>query len=202
MLITDNHEHMFANITGSLQIGRYTTDGISRFMWSDYCTISVNDVFVQLLSKLTEEEKTTFEYILKPSVIMPTIKLLDVICGLTIRTFGYDSSVEIQVGHNVWEVYAFNRKNINYAIQTLPKEATKHCEAMSEHIETGRPITDTDAIKLRVQGKLGCNVCYKDDSPDLKLKYCSNCRLVKYCSRNCQTKDWKDHKKVCVPYKQ
>lgn len=29
------------------------------------------------------------------------------------------------------------------------------------------------------------------------LKLCGNCKKVMYCSRKCQTKDWKAHRKFC-----
>ena len=43
-----------------------------------------------------------------------------------------------------------------------------------------------------------CNVCGKECA-----KHCSRCRLVFYCSVNCQHQDWKRHKKECkiVPKK-
>ncbi|KAJ7610546.1 hypothetical protein DFH06DRAFT_1246058 [Mycena polygramma] len=41
-----------------------------------------------------------------------------------------------------------------------------------------------------------CFACFhtKDRS---ELKECGRCRLVRYCSSECQKKDWKEHKKVC-----
>lgn len=38
-----------------------------------------------------------------------------------------------------------------------------------------------------------CNVCLKEDPG----KKCGKCMLVAYCSRECQSKDWREHKKVC-----
>lgn len=39
--------------------------------------------------------------------------------------------------------------------------------------------------------------------PPVKLSYCLGCRVVKYCSKACQTTDWKQkaHKYECVVYK-
>ena len=32
-----------------------------------------------------------------------------------------------------------------------------------------------------------------------KLKHCSGCQKVCYCSRKCQKDDWRDHKVRCSP---
>ncbi|KAI6115966.1 hypothetical protein F5141DRAFT_1266072 [Pisolithus sp. B1] len=41
-----------------------------------------------------------------------------------------------------------------------------------------------------------CAACGKGDTP---LSKCGRCKTNKYCSRDCQVKDWKTHKKNCVP---
>lgn len=38
-----------------------------------------------------------------------------------------------------------------------------------------------------------CASCCQQD----QLKLCSRCRVVKYCSKACQTSDWKAHKPIC-----
>jgi hypothetical protein len=40
-----------------------------------------------------------------------------------------------------------------------------------------------------------CAVCGKNTS-----KKCAGCKEVHYCSRECQTKDWSKHKKVCTKF--
>ena len=37
---------------------------------------------------------------------------------------------------------------------------------------------------------------YCDDSHE-ELKKCGRCGLVRYCSENCQAKDWREHKSMC-----
>ena len=41
-----------------------------------------------------------------------------------------------------------------------------------------------------------CHTCHKV-AQDNALKTCSRCKKVKYCSKECQVKDWKLHKKNC-----
>lgn len=44
----------------------------------------------------------------------------------------------------------------------------------------------------------GCKVCGAKQSKDGKLLLkCARCRLVEYCSVECQKKDWKSHKTLC-----
>lgn len=45
-----------------------------------------------------------------------------------------------------------------------------------------------------------CNGCGKGEAePGSSLKHCAKCGSTKYCSRECQKTDWKEHKKVCAP---
>ncbi|KAJ7577397.1 hypothetical protein C8J56DRAFT_970759 [Mycena floridula] len=43
----------------------------------------------------------------------------------------------------------------------------------------------------------GCFYCQTRTSKKCTLKQCGRCKTVWYCSRECQAKDWKDHKKTC-----
>jgi len=43
-----------------------------------------------------------------------------------------------------------------------------------------------------------CAICGRQD----QLKLCSRCRAAKYCSKECQTRDWKAHKAICKKYGQ
>ena len=43
-----------------------------------------------------------------------------------------------------------------------------------------------------------CLHCSKGlGEPEIKFMYCSKCRKVCYCSKECQKANWKDHKLVC-----
>ena len=40
-------------------------------------------------------------------------------------------------------------------------------------------------------------VCEKCGKEAARMKKCSVCKLVRYCSEECQLGDWKSHKKSC-----
>ncbi|CAG8948710.1 hypothetical protein HYFRA_00001831 [Hymenoscyphus fraxineus] len=46
-----------------------------------------------------------------------------------------------------------------------------------------------------------CQVCEKLPTMNNKLSLCQRCKLVHYCSRECQKIDWKEHKVVCTDVK-
>jgi hypothetical protein len=48
------------------------------------------------------------------------------------------------------------------------------------------------AIMLRC-----CIVCRAEASPDLQIQYCAICQSALYCSKDCQTTHWREHKKIC-----
>lgn len=41
-----------------------------------------------------------------------------------------------------------------------------------------------------------CEVCEKNG---VKLKVCSKCKSVRYCSEECQLLDWEHHRDICKP---
>ena len=42
-----------------------------------------------------------------------------------------------------------------------------------------------------------CAQCGKEETKDLKLLSCNNCRIVRYCSKECQVLAWPKHKEMC-----
>ncbi|KAJ6592368.1 hypothetical protein B0H19DRAFT_1224383 [Mycena capillaripes] len=48
--------------------------------------------------------------------------------------------------------------------------------------------------------RVACFSCHasNEDGPTVTLKRCSGCKLVAYCSRECQQRDWREHKKLCT----
>lgn len=66
---------------------------------------------------------------------------------------------------------------------------------------------DTDRIPIGISHRkdlkkvvpgLKCHTCNADaNDADIKLKRCNKCRSVWYCSKECQTQNWKYHKSDC-----
>ncbi|TCD69322.1 hypothetical protein EIP91_008078 [Steccherinum ochraceum] len=56
-----------------------------------------------------------------------------------------------------------------------------------------------DARRKTSEASRGGQVCAKclAKAPDVSLSMCSACHQTQYCSRACQEKDWKAHKKSC-----
>lgn len=57
------------------------------------------------------------------------------------------------------------------------------------------PIEDEKEIKNGNE-KRECNYCHKCEDEE-KLKRCSRCKKILYCSKECQKEDWKKHKIEC-----
>ena len=53
------------------------------------------------------------------------------------------------------------------------------------------------------RNRKACKTCGKLNAElskeEKKLKTCSKCKRVAYCSKECQKKDWEDHKYDCRP---
>ncbi|AGE54815.1 histone-lysine N-methyltransferase / SET domain containing protein [Paramecium bursaria Chlorella virus NYs1] len=63
-------------------------------------------------------------------------------------------------------------------------------------IDTSDPY-DASVDNLMIRKNL---VCYADGCENTtNLKRCSCCRMIRYCSEECQKRDWKEHKNSCVP---
>jgi hypothetical protein len=64
-------------------------------------------------------------------------------------------------------------------------------------VEMMRKVTDTlsRTSKAATQASSVCAKCGGHGKPDLKK--CSGCRAVEYCSKACQSEDWKAHKIQC-----
>jgi hypothetical protein len=64
-----------------------------------------------------------------------------------------------------------------------------------DRIGPGTPADYKADTGLMFGGSCGAYMCWNSE-PE-KLQRCSKCLVVSYCSKECQRKDWPNHKKVC-----
>ncbi|KAJ3414632.1 hypothetical protein HDV05_006273 [Chytridiales sp. JEL 0842] len=61
-------------------------------------------------------------------------------------------------------------------------------------------LQSTRRTRMISLGLIGCIKC-SSKSPERRLKVCSRCRRVYYCSEECQRADWAEHRKNrCIPH--
>ena len=107
----------------------------------------------------------------------------------------------------VESIEEFGKNDLNgISIETPLDEAEIKC--IKELFDSFK-ITDSIAkqkinqLKQYVKRKLNlfndaCQVCGKAE----KLSACSGCKLIKYCSKDCQKDNWPRHKKLCPSLKE
>ncbi|KAJ7461847.1 hypothetical protein B0H11DRAFT_117995 [Mycena galericulata] len=52
-------------------------------------------------------------------------------------------------------------------------------------------------LSAEIQTYRTCATCYKPETKNLKFGRCAACQKTAYCSKDCQRKDWKNHKRTC-----
>ncbi|EJD38703.1 hypothetical protein AURDEDRAFT_154053 [Auricularia subglabra TFB-10046 SS5] len=88
------------------------------------------------------------------------------------------------------------------------RDGTLRPSVIEKELASGARMTQNLILarrRVRACARLGCSVVAAVAHPDeyAKLQACARCRLVRYCSRQCQQADWKGandgvaHKKVC-----
>lgn len=75
----------------------------------------------------------------------------------------------------------------------LTREALRAMVGCDAHVDLGAPRVQPIAYLCRV-----CSRSAEDAGVPALLR-CGRCKIVRYCSQQCQQRAWRDHKAFCVP---
>jgi hypothetical protein len=64
-----------------------------------------------------------------------------------------------------------------------------------------KTLQETVSTTKRINKFHHCNNCSTKETVSGEFNICSVCKLVRYCSRNCQKKHWDEHKTLCTAIK-
>jgi hypothetical protein len=185
-----------ATISGAVQVCRIIGD--RQLIWSDYCPVGTSKCVELLREKLPEKMLARYKNVMKPVLIVPkNVLIIGVSAGLALRTFDKDSAVEMTISAGVSEIFVFSRADITFASGKKIEKIKECVEATLDNIKTGRPVNIEGVEAVDSRGNIPCNKCLRTDC---LLYYCSRCRLVRYCSAECQRAEYPHHKKICKAY--
>lgn len=130
--------------------------------------------------------KSNMDKVLQHEVKELTIKLEAILEGLVFRFFSYAEGDGVSYRRQITTPEGV-RADSPYVAEFIKELNSLTRHHVQDHLnKTGDKITSE---KYRT-----CFTCQKQSDA---CKVCSGCKSIRYCSTECQSKDWKEHKKVC-----
>ena len=84
-------------------------------------------------------------------------------------------------------------------ISTISSSHEGRCNVSTKAIEKGTVILESKPLAFTVRNlSVYCSACVAASSEHVTLKHCKSCKVIYYCSRSCQQKDWLFHKEECI----
>lgn len=163
------------------------SEQVSRFCEQEFETIKGSaghqiDANVKIEIQLTNTDDvygTAITFVKKPKeIIEPTFETEDEAQTFLRRTGFPPLAPDVSAKELMQEVMEYAR--------SLPRS-----EVEKYRIFNGRPTNLEKALRI-------CFCCKKGV---YTAKCCSRCKKIYYCGKDCQTKDWPSHKKMCVKRK-
>ena len=109
--------------------------------------------------------------------------------GIEIRYF----RIPIDEGKDVGPGSSYHEKSSKYMRDIHTDRGMINCLAR----ETPCDCMKEKKTEAKSMEKLGFCFCCRREFPKGRMLMCSGCRFVKYCSKECQFRDWPAHKLAC-----
>lgn len=92
-------------------------------------------------------------------------------------------------------------KNLDRTVKEIHETAQKalieKSTAIQKNLNTRTDEKESPSHAIRTCASCHLTPIISDKAADSTLKTCSRCKNVFYCCKECQTRDWPQHKKVC-----
>lgn len=170
-----------------------------RIIWSDFSTLKEYRYPALSLLKqvMNKEEMLYWAPLFAAKLDAAAVIQADVLVGLWLKHFPHDCALPVNIGHGVEEIFVFQSEDLEWDLEPVMAEMCNGFIDKSLHyIETGEHFEDQNAIKVLADNPHICSGCGKKSVK--KLSRCARCKKASYCSRECQTIDWKVHQNFCI----
>ncbi|KAF9480175.1 hypothetical protein BDN70DRAFT_992901 [Pholiota conissans] len=92
-----------------------------------------------------------------------------------------------------------DRKNLKWQLEVAATLTMSHPVQFPRDPYATKSITEDEIKEIMRKFPQICSVCQQYEPEVKTYKWCSGCKSQLYCSRECQKKDWRQHKPICRP---
>lgn len=153
-----------------------------------------------------ESFKSPIEFAINWNAYMASKHIINNIRPNIIHIFEYELEKDIRIYKKTNSVVYFKNKYFQIDIDNNT-DFTKDVIISVVCLETNNMLTrkfSIDYLKTSLMEAvipfdidMEFNACQTCKKKDIKLSRCASCGLVKYCSKECQRANWKEHKDIC-----
>lgn len=175
-----------------------------KVIWNDYSPKHVLDVKIfqplLLLKQVMETDELNFWQPLLQAKIETNAPIVGDICvGLWLKHFPHDCAIIISTGNSIEEIFAFHSNDFQWELEVI-NIADDFIQKSLDFIDTGERFEQEGAVIVARDDKSICSACgdrrTAEQSP---MSRCARCKNARYCSKECQTRDWPVHRNFCKP---
>ena len=182
-------KYQIIGLYDSVDLSWTWVDDFPRKTFKDY-SIKFRKSLKQILSKISAKDKSKYEKYLKTGRV-ENLGEIDFMCGLAHKYLGFDSRLEGLFMPNRIIVCLYDSTSV---LENVPKieypEYSYALKVIYKYLSTGVMPEDLPEESLLSP----CRICSCGNSGKYK---CNGCKETRYCSKDCQLKDWDIHKETC-----